>query len=77
VPDGPRWAFEVKHGGFRFIARRDDAGLRPGDGWQLLASAGKGGGRGERGEQGARGPASKRGPKGEPGSVFGFLSSLT
>jgi ATP dependent DNA ligase-like protein len=23
VPDGPRWAFEVKHDGFRFIARRD------------------------------------------------------
>jgi ATP-dependent DNA ligase len=23
VPDGPRWAFEIKHDGFRFIARRD------------------------------------------------------
>jgi len=23
VPDGPRWAFEVKHDGYRFIARRD------------------------------------------------------
>src|SRR5262249_29445066 len=23
VPDGPRWAFEVKHDGFRFIARRE------------------------------------------------------
>ena len=23
VPDGSRWAFEVKHDGFRFIARRD------------------------------------------------------
>jgi len=24
VPDGPRWAFEVKHDGFGFICRRDD-----------------------------------------------------
>jgi bifunctional non-homologous end joining protein LigD len=23
VPDGSRWAFEVKHDGFRFVARRD------------------------------------------------------
>jgi bifunctional non-homologous end joining protein LigD len=23
VPDGPRWAYEIKHDGFRFIARRD------------------------------------------------------
>jgi bifunctional non-homologous end joining protein LigD len=23
VPTGPRWAFEIKHDGFRFIARRD------------------------------------------------------
>ena len=23
VPDGPRWTFEVKHDGYRFIARRD------------------------------------------------------
>jgi len=23
VPDGSRWAFGVKHDGFRFIARRD------------------------------------------------------
>lgn len=22
-PDGPRWAFEIKHDGFRFIARRE------------------------------------------------------
>ena len=28
VPDGPRWAFEVKHDGFRFIARRDGDRVR-------------------------------------------------
>jgi bifunctional non-homologous end joining protein LigD len=28
VPDGPRWAFEIKHDGFRFIARRDDDRVR-------------------------------------------------
>jgi bifunctional non-homologous end joining protein LigD len=28
VPAGPRWAFEVKHDGFRFIARRDGDRVR-------------------------------------------------
>jgi bifunctional non-homologous end joining protein LigD len=28
VPEGPRWAFEVKHDGFRFIARRDGDRVR-------------------------------------------------
>jgi ATP-dependent DNA ligase len=28
VPDGSRWAFELKHDGFRFIARRDDDRVR-------------------------------------------------
>jgi bifunctional non-homologous end joining protein LigD len=28
VPDGSRWAFEVKHDGFRFIARRDGERVR-------------------------------------------------
>lgn len=28
MPDGPRWAFEVKHDGFRFIARRDGDRVR-------------------------------------------------
>jgi hypothetical protein len=44
-----------------FIARQDDPGPCPGDGWQLLTSYGK---RGERGEQGPRG---ERGPQGERG----------
>jgi len=28
VPEGPRWAFEVKHDGYRFIARRDRGRVR-------------------------------------------------
>jgi len=28
VPDGSRWAFEVKHDGFRFIARREGERVR-------------------------------------------------
>src|SRR6516165_1201501 len=28
LPDGSRWAFEVKHDGFRFIARRDGDRVR-------------------------------------------------
>ena len=28
MPDGPRWAFEVKHDGYRFIARRDGDRVR-------------------------------------------------
>jgi bifunctional non-homologous end joining protein LigD len=28
VPDGSRWAYEIKHNGFRFIARRDGERVR-------------------------------------------------
>ena len=28
VPDGSRWAFELKHDGYRFIARRDGDRVR-------------------------------------------------
>jgi len=28
VPDGPRWAFELKHDGYRFVARRDSDRVR-------------------------------------------------
>jgi hypothetical protein len=47
--------------GGSFIARRDDPGPCPGEGWQLFASQGKGG------KPGDRGPAGVRGEKGEPG----------
>ncbi|WP_247781084.1 hypothetical protein [Bradyrhizobium sp. 170] len=48
----------VALGGSSFIARTDDPGPCPGEGWQLIASAGrpgKQGPKGERGEAGARG----------------------
>lgn len=47
----------VALGGAGFMARRDNPGPCPGDGWQLIASQGKRGNQGERGVQGPRGPA--------------------
>jgi hypothetical protein len=48
----------VLNGG-SFIARRDDPGDCPGDGWQLIAMPGK---RGQQGQRGERGPAGAVGP---------------
>jgi hypothetical protein len=45
--------------GGSFIARRDDPGACPGDGWQSLTLPGRGGPRGDKGERGAQG---ERGP---------------
>jgi hypothetical protein len=42
--------------GSSFVARHVDPGPCPGDGWQLLASAGKRGQQGLKGERGERGP---------------------
>lgn len=47
----------VMLGGSSFVARHDDPGACPGEGWQLLASHGSRGKPGERGAQGLRGPA--------------------
>jgi hypothetical protein len=47
-----------------FIAKYDDPGLCPGDGWELLAGHGV---CGERGIAGPRGERGDRGPKAEPG----------
>jgi len=41
--------------GSSFVARMDNPGACPGDGWQLIASAGKPGKPGPRGEQGPAG----------------------
>lgn len=57
----------VALGGSGFIARKDDPGACPGDGWQLIASAGKPGQRGANGIQGAAGAAGPAGPPGAPG----------
>lgn len=49
--------------GAAFVARRDEPGVCPGDGWQLIAMQGKRGNPGERGvrgERGAPGPAIER-----------------
>ena len=52
--------------GGSFIARKDDPGPCPGDGWQLLASQGRNGKAGETGPRGELGPRGPRGDKGEP-----------
>jgi hypothetical protein len=60
IPDGLYLANDVVAcNGSSFVALRDRPGPCPGDGWQLLASAGKRGPRGERGLQGPRGPTSE------------------
>jgi hypothetical protein len=51
-----RWLSVVTLNGSSFVARDDDPGPCPGDGWQLLASAGKRGQQGQKGERGERGP---------------------
>lgn len=48
----------VALGGASFVARRDNPGACPGEGWQLMSAQGK---RGNQGERGAPGP------KGDPG----------
>src|SRR6516225_6321831 len=51
--------------GSSFIARHDDPGLCPGDGWQLIASAGRVGKPGQKGECGEPGPRGERGLPGQ------------
>lgn len=50
----------VMLGGSSFVARVDDPGKCPGDGWQLLAAAGSRGKAGEAGPRGVPGPAGQR-----------------
>jgi hypothetical protein len=60
----------VEYDGAGYVARRDDPGLCPGDGWQLLASRGRAGDKGEPGppgERGEPGPSGKKGESGEQG----------
>jgi hypothetical protein len=57
----------VMVGGSSFIAKCDDPGTCPGDGWQLYASIGK---RGIKGEPGGVGPKGDKGDKGEPAPRF-------
>ncbi|WP_234680334.1 collagen-like triple helix repeat-containing protein [Bradyrhizobium monzae] len=46
----------VTMNGSSFVARHDDPGSCPGDGWQLFASAGRRGQQGPKGDRGERGP---------------------
>lgn len=48
--------------GGSFVAKHDNPGLCPGDGWQLLASRGKPGKEGERGPAGGKGDRGPAGP---------------
>jgi hypothetical protein len=52
--------------GAAFIAKRDNPGICPGDGWQLMSRQGR---QGRKGEDGARGPRGEKGEKGEPGTT--------
>jgi hypothetical protein len=47
-----------------YIARRNNPGICPGDGWQLVSRSGR---RGPAGERGARGGKGERGARGEDG----------
>lgn len=49
--------------GSAFVAKRDEPGECPGEGWMLLAQRGKRGDRGERGERGLPGKDGKDGPQ--------------
>jgi hypothetical protein len=53
--------------GSSFAAKTNKPGPRPGDGWQLIASAGRPGRPGPKGERGDKG---QRGERGEPGPVI-------
>jgi hypothetical protein len=53
--------------GSSFIARRDGPGPCPGDGWQLIASAGKPGKPGPKGDRGDQGPSGGPGAPGRDG----------
>jgi hypothetical protein len=58
--------------GATWIARRDNPGICPGDGWQLMSKQGK---TGRPGTPGERGPRGERGEKGDPGVVPQLVSS--
>jgi len=53
-----------------FIARRDDPGSCPGEGWQLIAR------QGQRGVAGEKGLAGSVGPKGDPGAPGKSVPSI-
>jgi hypothetical protein len=62
----------VALGGSSFMARADDPGPCPGDGWQLIASAGRQGKPGPQGERGLPGACGERGLPGIVPTVLGW-----
>jgi hypothetical protein len=62
----------VALGGSSFLARADDPGPCPGDGWQLIASAGRQGKPGPQGERGLPGSAGERGLPGITPTILGW-----
>jgi hypothetical protein len=62
--------------GAEWIAKQNDPGELPGDGWMLTAKRGKGGPAGERGEKGDRGPAGETGAQGVPGPAGATLEAI-
>ena len=58
--------------GSSFIARVDDPGPCPGEGWQLIASAGKPGIKGPPGSRGEAGEAGQRGERGTTPTIAGW-----
>ena len=61
----------VVYEGASYIARRDDPGICPGDGWQLLS------GKGSRGSRGETGPRGEKGDRGPPGADVPTIVSWT
>ena len=62
----------VALGGSSFMARADDPGPCPGDGWQLIASAGRQGKPGPQGERGTPGACGERGLPGITPAILGW-----
>ena len=62
----------VALGGSSFMARADDPGPCPGDGWQLIASAGRQGKPGPTGERGLPGSCGERGLPGIAPAILGW-----
>jgi hypothetical protein len=62
----------VALGGSSFMARTDDPGPCPGEGWQLIASAGRQGKPGPQGERGLPGTCGERGLPGIVPAILGW-----
>ena len=62
----------VALGGSSFAARSDNPGPCPGEGWQLIASAGRQGKPGPQGERGLPGSGGERGLPGNAATILGW-----